>query len=275
MNLENLEQRQPTSRELFTGLAPIQIIAVNPNTKKLKEILGTDDVKDPVYEGEENTRIDFWYKNHPSLESELSGKFSIWISDNTRESQTGKKQYIDAYSRVVWAESLGQVEGLTSSWSTKPDKTTLREAKEGEERIYSLLKTYANINPQNQMFKLDDWKALVKGNGSELEEFFNFFNKDMMGVKVLFGIKDGKYQDVFTNRFLGLYSKITDRVRQDLTGEYGYRQFYNDSLEFKKFDPTSIPSDGDIESSDDMFTDGGSQLGTTKIESVENPFLDF
>lgn len=279
MDLNNLEQREAPSRKLYTGFAPIQIIAVNPNVNKLKTILNSEDVKEPEYVGEENTRIDFWYKNHPSFETELRGKFSIWISNKTRESQTGKIQYMDDYSRTVWAESLGMVESVTSGWSVKPDKKTLREAKEGEERIYNLLKVYGNINPQNQMFKLDNWNSLVQGNGSELEDFFAFFNQNMAGVKVLMGIKDAKYQDVYTNKFLGLYGRVTDRVEKEITGDYGYKHFYNNSFDFKEFDSESIPTEGEIETSGseaaDMFAENTGGSTPAPATANDNPFMDF
>lgn len=282
MNLNNLEQREAVSRTLYTGFAPIQIIAVNPNVNQLKTILGTEEPKEPQYVGEENTRIDFWYVNHPQLKTELKGKFSIWISNKERESSTGKKQYIDNFAKTVWAEDLSSVDSRTSNWneSTRPDKKTLRVAKEGEELIYNLLKVYGNLNPQKQMLVLDSWNDLVKGNGKELEEFFAHFNKEMAGVKVLLGVKDGKYQDVYTKRMLSLYGKITDRVVQEIKGEYGYKAFYNDRFDFREFDPNSIPSEEIeiTENTSDMFGDDSSTSGnfaSSAVSDDSNPFLEF
>jgi len=279
MNLSNLEQREAVSRTLYTGFAPIQIIAVNPNVDKLKSILNSEDVKEPQYVGEENTRLDFWYVNHPQFNTELKGKFSIWVSNKLRESATGKKQYIDSFARTVWSEDVTLIDSKTSHWadSVRPDKKTIREAKEGEEMIYNLLKSYGNLNPQKQMLVLDSWDALVKGNGSELEEFFKFFNKDMAGVRVLLGVKDGKYQDVYTRRILGLYNKITERINQEISGEYGYKSFYNDSFEFQKFDPSSIPSDEVEVTESDMFATEGSSSSspTTTNTADDDPFSGF
>ena len=56
MKFEELETREPSSgsKKLYTGIAPVQIVSVNPNKKELADLLGIteDKVKDVSYEGE-------------------------------------------------------------------------------------------------------------------------------------------------------------------------------------------------------------------------------
>ena len=146
MNLNELETREVSNRKYYTGFAPIQIIAVNPNEDKLKEILGLDEVKTPVYEGEKNIRLDFWYVNHPSSKVEMRGKFSLWVSNNTRISKSDKNQFIDNFTKTAWAENLAGLSDTMRSWdeSRRLDKSSIREAKEGEENVYSLMNIQNN-----------------------------------------------------------------------------------------------------------------------------------
>lgn len=279
MNLNELETREIPVRKLVTGFAPIQIIAVNPDVKKLQEILNMDDVKEPNYVTEKNTRLDFWYVSHPMSKIEFRGKFALWVSNEVRVSNSGKKQYIDNFTKTVWAENLAQISEISAKWdaSRKLDMKSIREAREGEENVYNLMKAYANASPKTKPFVLDDWNALVRGNGSELEQFFSFFNESNGGIKVLLGIKEGKYQDLFTGIFLNVNGKVSDYVTGRVTGEYGYKGDYQNSFDLKEYDIESAPSATEVESSvTDMFGSGDSAATVDPFATTDttNPFAD-
>lgn len=275
MNLNEVETREFPSRKYYTGFAPLQIIAVNPDEKRLKEILGLDEVKVPVYEGEKNVRLDFWYVNHPSSKVELRGKFSFWVSNNTRISKSEKKQFIDNFTKTAWAENLASLSDTMRSWdeSRRLDKSSIREAREGEENVYSLMKAYANASPKTKPFVLDDWNAIAKGNGSELEAFFDHFNKLNGGIKALLGIKESKYQDVYTGIFLNVEGRPSDYVRKNVEGEYGYKGYYANSFDLKEFTPDSAPAES--ETVTDMFGGSGAIADPFATPATTDPFLDF
>jgi hypothetical protein len=240
------------SKKLYMGVAPIQIIMVNPSTKKLAEFYNTDEdkIKEPVYvkDGENpSTRLDFYYVNHPEFDTEFKGKFSIFVQGNTRESKAGKKQYIDAFTRTSWAHSLSDLSAAQEKVKDylRLDMSTVREAKPGEETIYNLLKAYGNIVPKTKPLELSDFKQLVKGNAKELEDFFSYFNTNQAGVNVMMGIKDAKYQDIYTGVFMSLKSKLSDYAKKNIESEYGFKSYYT-GYTFTEFIPSEAPETNEV-----------------------------
>lgn len=272
MKFDQLETREASSRKMYTGFAPIQIIAVNPTAKELAKILGIEDdkVKEPTYEGENGMRLDFWYVNHPDFKTDLRGKFSLWVNNDTRMSQAGKKQFMDNFTKTSWAENLASLSEAQAAIdpSRRLDMKSVREAKGGEETVYSLLKAYGNISPKEKPFVLDNWSSIAKGKGNELVDFFAHFNKANMGVKVLLGIKDDKYQDVCTKVFLNVQGKITDYVSKQITGEYGFKSFYG-SYTFKEYTENNAPDANETESpfKDSMMSWETSEVATAPVST--------
>lgn len=277
MNLQELEigtGYTASSKKLYMGIAPIQIVMVNPTTKKLADFYGTEEekIKEPVYikDGEiPSTRLDFYYVNHPDFGTELKGKFSIFVQPNTREAKSGKKQYIDSFTRTSWANSLSELSAAQQNVKDfmRLDMNTVREAKPGEETIYNLMKAYGNIVPKTKPFELNDFKQLIKGNGKELEDFFTYFNDKGNGVNVMMGVKDAKYQDIYTGIFMALNSKLSDYVKKNIEGEYGFKS-YHEGYVFAEFIPTEAPESNEVTES------GDSQSLKANIDSddvYENP----
>ena len=274
MNLDQLETREASNsaRKMFTGFAPIQIMLVNPSRKALAAFLEVeeDKVKDPNYVGERSTRIDLWYKNHSSFKQEFKGKFSIFVDNNSRVSKnTGKKQWIDDFTKSAWAENLASLSEQQANLAAERriDLKSVREARGGEELVYSLLKAYGNLAPKTRPLVLSSWNSLVKGDGTELQEFFNHYNRSEGGIRVLLGIRDGKYQDVFTGVFLTMTGKITDYVNKIITGDYGFKSFYNNSYTFSEYNEEMAPNVSEVDSNAPaiMFDDP---------TEIANPFSD-
>jgi hypothetical protein len=276
MKFDQLETREPSAgKKMYTGFAPIQIVAVNPSAKELAKILGIeeDKVKEPTYEGDNGMRLDFWYVNHPDFKTDLRGKFSLWVNNDTRMSQAGKKQFIDNFTKTAWAENLASLSETQSSLdpSRRLDMKSVREAKGGEETVYSLLKAYGNISPKEKPFVLDNWSSIAKGKGNELVDFFAHFNKANMGVKVLLGIKDGKYQDVCTKVFLNVQGKVTEYVTKQITGEYGFKSFYG-SFTFKEYTENDAPEVSETETpfKDSIMSWDNSEVATAPVSTDVN-----
>jgi hypothetical protein len=284
MNLDNLETRSTggaSNKKLFTGIAPIKIVLVNPTREQIAELyeVEVDKVKEPNYFTEDSTRIDFWYKNHDSITTPLLGKFALFIGNQPRTSQSGKNQYIDNHSKTCWADSLGDLSERNGKLAdfNKLKLDNVRQALKGEEDLYSLLRSYGNIDTNNSPFMLDDIKNIIKGNVKELREFFAWADKKGGGVKVLLGVKDGQYQDVWNNMFLTVNGKLSDYLKNKITdSNYGYRHYYGHSFNLKEYiadsEPDTIDSGNDpwTTTNDDPFGD----VPATKSEDVKSPFDD-
>lgn len=278
MKFDQLETREPgAGKKMYTGFAPVQVVSVNPTAKELAKILGIeeDKVKEPTYESENGMRLDFWYVNHPDFKTDLRGKFTLWVNNDTRMSQAGKKQFIDNYTKTTWAENLATLSEYQASIdpSRRLDMKSVREAKGGEETVYSLLKAYGNISPKEKPFVLDNWASIAKGKGNELVDFFAHFNKANMGVKVLLGIKDDKYQDVCTKVFVNVQGKITEYVSKQITGEYGFKSFYG-SFTFKEYTENNAPDANETETpfkeSESMMSWDTSEVATSPVSTDIN-----
>lgn len=242
INVNDVEEgAQGFEKKLYTGYAPVQIVAVNPNEKGLAALFNTDieKIKNPEYDKTEGKmRLDFWYKNHPSCDTELFGKFSLWVNDETVVGRnSGKTQYIDNFTKTAWAVDLATLSADQQSKDPmyRLDAKSIREAKTGEEDVYELLKAYANARPKEKPFVLDSWVSIAKGNVGELRDFFDAFNSKGAGIKIPLTIRDGKFQSVFTKGIVHLNSPITDYVKKRFTGDYGCKDYYGDSFLLKEF----------------------------------------
>lgn len=253
------------SRKLFTGYAPVQIFAVNPTVSGLAKIFKKpeEDVKDPAYDKTEGKmRLDFWYRNHPNFDTELQGKFSIWISnDSMVGKESGKTQYIDHFTKTAWAkdkESLIEQQKEKDP-SYRLDLKNTRIAKIGEEELYEILKAYVNARPQTKPFVLDSFENLTKGRVSELNKFFSDANEKGQGIKIPLTIREGQYQNVFTKGIVGLNTPINDYIKKRFAGQYGCKDFYGSSFVFKEF-TDAVPQDIGLGGDETPFDDGGKDI---------------
>jgi hypothetical protein len=269
MNLEKLETRSssPSSKKLYTGMAALKIVLVNPSREQIAALYEVDveKVKEPNYFTDGSTRIDFYYKNHDSVNTPILGKFALFLSNEVRKSQAGKTQYIDNYSKVCWADSLGDLSERNMKLAdySKLKLDTAREALRGEEDLYNLMRAYGNVDTTSSPFVLDSIEKIIKGNVNELREFFAWADSKNGGIKVLLGVKEGQYQDVWTNMFLTVNGKLTDYLRNRITdSQYGYKHYYGNSFTLKEF----------VASDEPVTTESGSDPWTS--EDIEDPFGD-
>lgn len=239
--------------KLYTGVASVFVLGVNPSKDELEKIYGRTLDKDPEYVGEADNngtkipqvRIDFIVKADPDkyLDSDNNplnfiNKVSLFVKKEYRKgANSGKYQVIDKYGRTAWATEEDIKAKRVPQYSNGPaniDKD-YRPAYVGEEELVSFIKTYLNIpsvekwenqqvvglidHPEDAEAMLEHIDDYFKGDFSELKTIVSYQPNNK--IKVLFGVRsteDNKqYQTVYTRKFLknsvNDYSKLDKDVK--------------------------------------------------------------
>ena len=224
---------------LFTGIAPVSVIAVNPNLAELNS-LGIQMKTEPNYTGIQlgdnvKNKIVFWIKND---EHDFSTKVEILIGDEVRPaSKTGKFQITN---------NLGQV-----TWATKPESAPdwfktdgIRRTYPGEETLINLVKAWANIPSDGECY-FETIDEIVKGNVKELKDLSASLVDNKL--RVMLGVKDGKYQQTYNRYFGRLKPKRDDVFVRSLNDEYGtFNAEYNADLLLQSYSPEVVTPTAEV-----------------------------
>ena len=217
----------------YTGVIPFKVKAVNPTLAQLKE-LGIEYLQNEpeyivenTYDNEgvqvkvKNVIVDFWVQSvpveeHPDLDILTNLRFRIntepWIG------RSGKKQYINSYGRVSWADNI---EALDSNKFFINEGT--RQAHRGEEEIHKFLFAWLNMVYDTKNKEYDecvlDINRLVAGDFSELEEIVKASNEYTVKIPVGVNVveKDGKvryYHLLYNQMFLKHNQSSTNRLEE-------------------------------------------------------------
>lgn len=236
----------------YIGVAPVFVLAVNPDKAKLEELYGNTIENDPIYVGEAETgadkkkvaqvRLDFIVKtdgekckDSQGIPIEALTRVSFFIRNQTRTNNDGTKvQVIDKYGRTAWVTKEEFQQKLLPSYMNGDKNrldTNYRAAYWGEPELVDFIRAYLNINkPEKWVNKqivglvdnpeecevsfdhINDW---FKGDVSELREIIGYQPNNK--VKVLFGVRttddNRQYQSVYTQMFLK--NGVTDYSKLD------------------------------------------------------------
>tara|TARA_R100001163_G_scaffold23113_1_gene19471 strand:+ start:128 stop:877 length:750 start_codon:yes stop_codon:yes gene_type:complete len=211
--------------KLFSGLGNFKVIAVNPTMAELHE-LGIMVKQDPNYfvdlNGSEYFKLTFWIKN-----DDLTTRFDILMNGSERVSQTGKNQWINAVGQSTWADGEP-----TYEWFKKDG---LRKALTGEETLINFTKAWANVANGDEV-SFDSIAKIVKGDVTEVKALVKLLENNQ--VRLLIGIKDGKYQSVYTKVFGRVKPQRDDLFVKNLNDDYGtFNAEFDTTLSWGVFTP--------------------------------------
>lgn len=224
------KQSEEIAFKLYQGVAAFNVLAVNPNKNKIKELTGREMENEPVYKGTnddgiEYTRVSFYVKTNPDVEVnngiELITQINFTLNPvRVVGASSGKTQIIDEYGRTAWAtkEDLeNKAIPVYSNGAANIDKK-YRPVFKGEENLVKFLIAWLNI-PNPAEYKNGTWvdkedksgsevslnmKEIISGNMKELEDIVELAKE--YKVKAAVGIKttsEGKqYQEVFAREFV-------------------------------------------------------------------------
>lgn len=194
----NFEVGKENVYKVYTGLADVKVIAVNP-TKDELNALGVNIQSEPNYvdkseEGNDKCRIDFWLHEE---KLNIKTKVSFFIENKLNVvSQAGNMQFINDLGQSAWGKSIEEVK--TDERYTKWLKhINLRPAIPGEVNLIEFIKAWLSIG-RDAVAKIDNVVSLAKGDMSELKPLVKQYSDRK--VQVLLGTREG-YQAVFSRYF--------------------------------------------------------------------------
>ena len=252
-------------RKLYTGIAPVFVLAVNPNKEETEKLYNTELDEAPNYlsetevgpEGNKSkvpqVRVDFVVKSDPEKCNgiEMLTKVTFFINKAYRYNKDNTKvEVINKYGETTWLP-VGAAKGTepipdNMKWY---DTSDMRPAYIGEAELTDFIKKYLNIpnksfaNPKTKEVKfipnladaearLDKIDNYFKGDFTELKNIIKLQPNNR--VKGMFGVRttdDNKqYQAVYTQKFLKLnvtdYSKLDEEMQnRKAAGAYPTTEF--------------------------------------------------
>lgn len=218
-----------SNSSLYTGVTKVVVVAINP-TKAEMEAMGMKPQNDPVYKGEDGKmRLDFYVK---SVDGKARGKASFWLEPKIRTNQSGDKvQWVNKFGTFAWSpneQTVPQYDWFKTEGA--------RPAYVGEEQLCGnkgFIPNWANLGLDEQCI-FDDVNAIIDNNIKELKDIHAAIPNNE--VKVLFGVKDAKYQDIYT-KFFQRASVVNYKAWEtELKGQYSeFKSDFQNSLEFKAY----------------------------------------
>ena len=194
--------------KLYSGLTNVRVIAVNPTMAELHAL----DIKvkqEPNYSvtfsNEDYNKIVFWLAN-----TEGNFKLEILMQNKPRVSQTGKHQWINGIGQSTWSED----EPSYDWWKAEGQ----RKAYTGEETLINFTKAWANVR-QGDEVTFDTIGEIARGNVAEIKSLLGSLTTNE--VRVLIGVKDDKYQQVYTKYFGRVKPQRDDFFVKALNDDYG------------------------------------------------------
>lgn len=245
------ESTEGVAVKRYIGVAPVYVLAVNPNKAELEKLYDTELENAPEYVGEAEigqegnkkkvpqVRLDFIVQTDPEKCNgiEMKTKVSFFIKKEWRYNRDETKvQVINKYGETTWLPIENAKNGTVPenlSWFEAAD---FRPAFIGEEELTAFIKAYLNIPNKSYRKKdgtvvelkdkseaearLDKIADYFKGDFSELRNVIALQPKNK--VKCMFGVRttdeNKQYQAVYTQKFLKNnvtdYSKLDEELQE-------------------------------------------------------------
>ena len=235
-NNSNEEVAGGSGIPLYVGIAPMKVVAVNPTLDELQAI-GVNMKSEPQYTdvsigGDHYNKRTFWLQ---CIEPEFTTRFDVLVKPEHRVAKSGKLQWCNSVGQFAFADSKA-----SEAYEWFKD-TGVRQAYVGEETLMDFIKAYANVaNGDECAFETID--RIMAGDVAEIRQLVNALSDNR--VRVLLGVKDGKYQQVYTKHFGRLKPFRKDLFVKQLNDDYGaFNAEYNSTLELEKYVPGLIAPD--------------------------------
>ena len=259
---------------LYTGVINMEVIAVNPTLEELKE-LGYNYQKEPQYEllddaqELEGHKIDFYLEAKTKDNKKVQAVHTIFAKDITIEGVL-----IDEFGRFSADPSklVGE-----SQWHPK----------HGEIDLVNFMESLCNVQKDDQNY-IEDMDIIInEGNVDELRGYIKEAEGNL--IKVLLGVRKGKYQCVFGKQINRSWSdkleylwkrfKANEKYMKDeYYGEIDMTEYNIHDFKFQEYIPEELESTEKPAATESSM--GGNRPKSTKatvnetVDSVEDAVTD-
>lgn len=257
----------------YIGVGSSYVMAVNPDKKKLDELMGFESANEPEYvkdgENGKEAHVTFIVRTDPEANGgiEITNRLTFVLRNEPAYNRDKSKvQVIDAYGNSTWVDTETAKTGGQLPSNYKICQTKYRMAANGEVDLVSFLKTFLVV-PSSLDYKNGTWVLNDKAEEGkfELEHIKDYFNGDFSEikqaialqpnnkVKLLYGVRttdEGKqYQAIATRGDLVLRnnagSNALAKADKDLTsmkenGSYPNTDFRIQELQEYTVEPTNL-----------------------------------
>jgi hypothetical protein len=237
--------------KLFTGLANLKVLAVNPNMEELKK-LGIEPKKEPEYTnivlGEGSLPVnkiifylggDIMVYNKEGIkvkETFRPTRLEFVVSDREQVSKTNKNQYINKFGLASWNSPEEVAANPKMEWFNKPP---FRKACVGEEILLRFVKNWLNLKPNEDEVAFKDVKKLFGGDITELKQLVKDAAKNEVTVYLdVKAVEDDKgktnyYQEIYNKEFS---RPIISNPQQTFAKTFQESDWTKPKTPFKSFD---------------------------------------
>ena len=249
------------------GIFEAKVIAINPNEREYKDILGIELKEDSnatnYYDDvKKKLRVNVWLQD---VNSDFKTNATFWLEHGEKENKDAtKKQYINSIGVCSWASSPD----LLPVWFLKRD---YRVAHIGEEEFLGFVRIwlggldFSDLSTEIML----DWKKVMSGDLKDLKEQIDGEFTQTVGALATVKTVDKEdgpksYQNIFIKSFFPGYSiksmrvvdynnpdvvrgltfrksaelKMHERFVVNVAGEYGCKDYYT-FKELHDYDPDS------------------------------------
>jgi len=252
------------SIKTYSGLTNVNVIAINPTMEELHAI----DIKvksEPVYNinmgDEDYFKLIFWLRNQDG-----NFRMEILTQNKPRVSQTGKNQWINNIGQSTWSNDAPTYEW----WKTEGQ----RKAYTGEETLINFTKAWANVASGDEV-SFDTISSIVKGDTGEIKALMDVLTTNE--VRVLIGVKDDRYQQVYTKYFGRVKPERNDLFVKALNDDYGsFNADFNADLQWGEHKPTmdliTPDTNGELKENEDWVSDKNTEPAHQAVADDDLPF---
>ena len=226
----------------YSGLTNVKVLAVNPTMAEL-HAMDINVKQEPNYKvsfsDQDYNKVVFWLTNEDG-----NFKLEVLMTNTPRVSQAGKHQWINAVGQSTWSDDAPTYEW----WKTEGQ----RKAYVGEETLINFVKAWANVASGDEV-SFDTMDAIANGDLTEIKELVKALTTNE--VRVLIGVKDDKYQQVYTKYFGRVKPQRNDLFVKALNDDYGsFNADFNTDLVWGTHKPTSELISPDAPAEDEDWT---------------------